>query len=270
MSTERTQPARTRTRTSHVQARRIAQHALWIVALLLLWQGLVETGVAPAFIVSTPVRLASGLAELLASVDTWHAVQVTLTELLIGLVTGATLGTLLGTLFARVPLLDAVFKPITLAFYTLPRIALLPLFVAWFGLGMGSKIAVVFIHATVLFLLGAHAAVSNVNQKHVNAITLFGANAVQRLRLVYFPSALPYLVTSARQALGLATGSLIVAETSASLAGIGFQIGLNVARFDMTGVIAWVILASLVVLALDGLGLLLQRRVSRWSSAPIA
>ncbi len=126
---------------------------------------------------------------------------------------------------------------------------MLPLFVVWFGLGMGSKIAVVFIHGTVLFLLGAHAAVSNINQKHVDAIALFGANAFQRLRLVYFPGALPYLVTSARQALGLATGSLIVAETSASLAGIGFQIGLDVARFDMTGVIAWVILASLVVLA---------------------
>jgi NitT/TauT family transport system permease protein len=258
------------TRRSRVQMRRIASHLFWILALLVLWQVLVGLGVAPAFIVSTPLRLTGTLTTLLSSADTWQAVRVTLTELMIGLVAGAIIGTILGTLFARVPLLDAVFKPITLAFYTLPRIALLPLFVAWFGLGMGSKIAVVFIHATVLFLLGAHAAVSNINQKHVNAVTLFGANAIQRLRLVYLPSSLPYLVTSARQALGLATGSLIVAETSASLAGMGFQIGLNVARFDMTGVLAWVILASLLVLALDGLGLLLQRRVARWSPAPVA
>lgn len=267
---QRSSPALVRPRGWPGHTRRIALHLFWIASFLVLWQMLVALEIAPGFIVSTPLRLANTLAMLLSSADTWQAVRITLTELMIGLVSGAAVGTVLGTLFARSALLDAIFKPITLAFYTLPRLALLPLFVAWFGFGMGSKIAVVFIHATVLFLLGAYAAVSNINQKHVDAVTLFGANALQRLRLVYLPSALPYLVTSARQALGLATGSLIVAETSASLGGMGFQIGLRLARFDMTGVLAWVIMASLVALALDGLGLLLHRRVTRWSPSPVA
>ena len=244
----------------------LLHHLVWIFVVLAAWQMAVELGYARALVVSTPLRVLAEFLALVQAPGTWSAIAVTLSELAVGLSIGGVIGVVLGSIFARSRLLDRCFRPLVVAFYTLPRLALLPLFVVWFGLGGGSKIAVVVVHGVVVFLLGAYAAISGIDRRMVEACRIFGAGPARRLWLVYLPAAVPYLTTSARQVVGLALGSVIVAEVSGAFAGIGFELALRLARFDMTGVLAWVVLVALLALAFDRVGLLLERRTARWAS----
>lgn len=248
---------------------RVALHVFFVFSFLALWQFLIDSGRGPSFILSTPLRIAENLLEIVVTAQSWSAILATLTELFIGLLIGAPVGIALGVLFANSLALDLTLKPILVAFYTLPRLALLPLFLVIFGLGMGSKIAVVVIHGIVVFLLGSYAGASRIDARQVDACRLFGAGTVQLVGLVYLPSLLPYLVVSGRQVLGLALGSVIIAETSTSFEGIGFEISLRLARFDMSGVLAWVIIAAVLAVIFDRLGLGVYRRSSRWSNEEI-
>lgn len=243
---------------------RIVGHGVAIALIILIWQVSVEFGLVREFAVSTPVRVLSAFVDVVISGRSWVAVGVTLSELAVGLALGGSVGILLGAAFASVRLLDRLFKPLILSFYTLPRIALLPLFIVWFGLGMGSKIAVVVIHGLVGFMLGAYATVSNIDRALVESCRVFGAGRIELLRLVYLPFSLPYLSTSARQVLGLAFGSVIVAEIAGAMEGIGLEISHHLARFDMTGVLAWIIFTSLLALVLDRGAVEIEKRAIRW------
>ncbi|HTV71241.1 MAG TPA: ABC transporter permease [Rhizobiaceae bacterium] len=246
-------------------ARTMMLHAVAIALTLGLWQFVVAIGLARELVVSTPLRVAAEFFAVVVSPRTWSAVLVTIGELVAGLLIGGAVGVVLGAAFARVPLLDRMFKPLVLALYTLPRLALLPLFVVWLGLGVESKIAVAVIHGVVLFMLGAYAAVSSIDTKLIEACRLFGASRLRLLALVYVPSSVPYLLTTVRQAIGLALGSVIVAEMTGAFAGMGFELSRRLAQFDMTGVLAWVVLASMLGLALERVALTFERRLTRWT-----
>jgi NitT/TauT family transport system permease protein len=249
----------------HSMLRIAATHCIAVICLLSLWQLAVTVGLARELVVSTPLRVAAEFAQIVSIPRTWTAVSVTLWELAVGLAMGGFVGVVLGAAFARVPLLDSIFKPLVLALYTLPRLALLPLFVVWLGLGVESKIAVATIHGVVLFLLGSYAAVSSLDTRLIESCRMFGASPLRLLTLVYLPSSIPYLLTTARQAIGLALGSVIVAEMSGSFAGMGFELSRRLAQFDMTGVLAWVVLAAVLGLALDRVALSFERHMTRWA-----
>lgn len=243
----------------------IGLHVMAIGLILGFWQFVVMIGLARELVVSTPLRVAVEFVAVIAAPRTWSAVLVTLGELVAGLMIGGAVGMVLGAAFARMPLLDRMFKPLVLALYTLPRLALLPLFVVWLGLGVESKIAVAVIHGVVLFMLGAYAAVSSIDTKLIEACRLFGASRLRLLTLVYIPSSIPYLLTTIRQAIGLALGSVIVAEMTGAFAGMGFELSRHLAQFDMTGVLAWVFLAAILGLALERAALTFERRMTRWA-----
>ena len=248
------------------RVRRIFGHLLIAGGLLLCWQTAVQTGLIRSLVFSSPLKVFYQLLEILSSSESWYAIGVTLFELTVGVVFGGLTGALLGSLFARMPIVDRMFKPLVLGIYTLPRLALLPLLVIWLGLGPGSKIALAFFHVLVIFMLGAYAAVSGIEQRLVSSCRLFGASRYQVIRLVYLPGSLPYLATSMRQALGLALGSVVLAEMVNSFEGIGFETSLFMSRFEMSGVIAWVMISSCLALMIDYAFVVLQRRTLRWAA----
>ncbi len=239
-------------------------HVALIGAFAFLWQAVVDAGVLKAIIFGRPTGVLAYLGELLTDPATAGAIGVTFAEVAMGLGLGALSGVGMGVVLSRSSVLRANLDPVFLALYTLPRIALIPLFMVWFGLGMPSKVAAVFIHGFVIFLLGTYATVDSVDRILIRNLWMLGASRWHVLRHVYIPWASTHMFTSFRQALGLGIGTAVVAELIGSFEGVGYEIGLTLAAFDMNGTFAWVLLIASLSVFLDRSGTELEHRLLRW------
>jgi len=239
-------------------------HALFIPALFLVWDALVRIGVLQAAIVGRPLLMLEQLWEILTSRGTIDALRVTLTEVVIGLVLGALCGVALGIVLSFLPLLRRGLDSLFLALYTLPRVALVPLFIVWFGLGMASKVSAVFIHGFVLFLLGTYATVDSVDRALLRNFRMLGAPKRYYLTEIYAPWAAPNFFVVFRQAIGLAIGTAVVAELIGSFEGVGYEIGLRIGAFDMNGTLAWVLIVAALAVLLDRIASYFESRLLVW------
>ena len=239
-------------------------HVLLILALAAAWQSLVDAGVLKAIIFGRPTGVFRYLVRLLTDLATARALAFTMSEVVAGLGLGAVAGIALGIVLTRVRALRGSIDPVVLGLYTLPRIALIPLFIVWFGLGMPSKIAAVFLHGFVIFLLGTYATIDSVDRVLVSNLWMLGASRWEIVRHVYLPWAWTHLFTSFRQALGLGIGTAVVAELIGSFEGVGYEIGLRLGAFDMNGTFAWVLIVASLAVVLDRIATQFERRLLRW------
>lgn len=239
-------------------------HGVTLVGVCLAWELLGRGSSDAGLFVSRPSVIVGQLAEILSDPASAGHVGTTLYELGVGLGLGGVTGVLAAALVSRRAWLRRAVDPLVLSFYTIPRLALVPIFIAWFGLGMGSKIAVAFIHGFVLFLLGMYSAMDNVDRTMENNIRILGGRKRHLMRHVYLPFSAPFLFVAFRQSLGLGLGSVIITEMLSSVSGIGFELGLAVAYFDMSLALAWVIIAATLGVVLDQVAASLERRVVRW------
>jgi NitT/TauT family transport system permease protein len=239
-------------------------HALFIPALFLIWEGLVRAGVLKAAIVGRPLLMLEQLWEILTTRGTLDAVQVTLTEVVLGLVLGAACGIAVAIVLSFFPFLRRGLDTLFLALYTLPRVALVPLFIVWFGLGMASKVSAVFIHGFVLFLLGTYATVESVDRALLRNFRMLCAPKLRYLTEIYAPWAVPNFFVVLRQAVGLAIGTAVVAELIGSFEGVGYEIGLRIGAFDMNGTLAWVLIVATLAVLLDRIASYFEKRLLVW------
>lgn len=218
------------------------------LALVLLWQAGSMAGVIPARTLAAPSTVLAAAWELLRSGDLAHHLLVSLgraaSGLGIGLALGASLAVVAG-LSRRGE--DAVDAPMQML-RTLPFLALVPLFILWFGIGETPKVALVALGTTFPIYLNLFAGIRGVDPKLVEAGRVFGLDRAGLIRHVVLPGALPSFLVGLRYALGTAWLSLVVAEQINAQAGIGYLI--NDARdFLRTDII----LVGLLVYALLGL-----------------
>ncbi|MBC9179378.1 ABC transporter permease [Pseudoroseomonas ludipueritiae] len=234
------------------------------LVLVLLWQVASSLGlISPRTLASPATVILSGW-ELLLSGELPHHLMVSLTRVVSGLAIGLTLG----TGFALVAGLSRIGEEVVDAplqmLRTLPFLALVPLFILWFGIGETPKIALVALGTTFPIYLTLFAGIRGVDPKLVEAGKMFGLDRRGLVRHVILPGALPSALVGLRYALGTAWLSLVIAEQINATSGIGFLI--NDARdFLRTDIIV----VGLVVYALLGLGAdalvrALERRALAW------
>jgi sulfonate transport system permease protein len=234
------------------------------LVLVLLWQAASSAGlISPRTLASPATVLASGW-ELMLSGELPHNLLVSLARVVSGLAIGLTLGTafalLAGLSRKGEEIVDAPLQMLR----TLPFLALVPLFILWFGIGETPKIALVALGTTFPIYLTLFAGIRGVDPKLMEAGRMFGLDRRGLIRHVILPGALPSALVGLRYALGTAWLSLVIAEQINATSGIGFLI--NDARdFLRTDVIV----VGLVVYALLGLGAdalvrALERRALAW------
>ena len=161
---------------------------------------------------------------MLESASSWPDLEVTLTELAIAFAISCTSGVTLGYLISRSQYLIRVFEPLLAGIYSVPIILFLPLYVLFFGLGPGSKIA---LGTTISFfpiVLNTIAGFGYVDRIFITAARSMGASDVQMFRYVLLPAALPVILTGLRMGFTVALLSILGSETIASLAGLGHKI----------------------------------------------
>ena len=193
------------------------------------------------------------------------SVAVSAGRVLIGFVFGAAAGILLGLATGRAARLEYLADPWVTFFRFTPALALLPLYVVWFGYGEGSKLLLIATSAAVVTLLGAHQGVRSVPRVYLEAAAALGAGPRLTFRKIVLPAALPPILASARIALGLAWVTIVVAELiDAQMPSLGYLLTLAGAYPRVPTMVIGIATIGALVLAFDLLALWAYAMATRW------
>ena len=166
-----------------------------------------------------------------------------------GYITGISIGLPLGVLMAWYPTFDKFYRPIFNLIRPISPIAWIPIMILWFGIGLGSKTAMIFLSAFVPSVINAYAGIKSANQVHYWVAQTFGAKRKVLLFKVAIPSAMPFFFTGMKVSLGNAWMSLVAAELLAATRGLGYMIQLN----RMLGRVENIVVGMLTIGALGAL-----------------
>ena len=233
------------------------------VALLLVWQFASGRLVREIYI-SKPTAIFTRLVELFLTGEIFPALIVTGEELVLSYVIGCLCGLALGYALGRAPRASAIVEPYVMAFYGIPKIALAPLFVIWFGIGIWSKVMLAGTMVFFLVFYNVYAGVRAVDRDLVNLALVLGANERQLGRQIYLPAAAPFILLGMRMAIPYAVIGVIVGEFTSSTAGLGLFINYASSTYDPAGVFAGIFILLGFVLAAGSLATRLEKRLLRW------
>jgi len=233
------------------------------IALIVFWQWAAGRLIKEIYI-SKPTAVAQRLYEIFASNEIYPHLWTTGQELVLGYVIGVALGVIGGYALGRSPRMAGVLEPYVMAFYGIPKIALAPLFIIWFGIGIWSKVALASIMVFFLVFYNVFSGVRGVDQELVNLTRVMGANERQLTRHVYLPAAAPYVMLGMRMAIPYSVIGVIVGEFTSSIQGLGLFIHEASATYDPAGVFAGITILLVFVIAANLLANRLERRLLRW------
>ncbi len=238
-----------------------------IVLLLLVWQFTpyvfpMKAGTKLFFAV--PSQVAGTLWNMIVTGSLWAPLGVSATAFALGLALAIVVGLPVGVLLGRSNTLNAMFDPFVTAFNATPRLVFLPLLMLWFGIGLWSKVAVVFLGALFPLLINTYEGVRNADKLLVNVVRSFGAGEWDIARLVVVPNALPFIIVGLRLAIGRAVLGVVVSEFFGSQDGLGVIMVRAASGFRVDVVFAGLIVFAGLSLVMTGLVKLLEERLSRW------
>ena len=233
-----------------------------LVAILASWQFLVTEASLPYF--SRPTLVVAELYSLLTQPTIYRHISVTLSEIAIGYVLGAGFGLSLGFILGRSRFLSAVLQPYIIGLYSIPKIALAPVFIVWLGLGMASKVAVVFLASFFLVFFNTYSGLLSINEELVRLARLMGATWPQVIRRVILPAAAPQIFLGLRIAVPYAVIGAVIGEYIGSHEGLGYFILYASQTYDAPAMFSGIILLVAIVFAANfGLNWL-EGYVIRW------
>lgn len=240
---------------------------LAITLFLLAWELLPHLGlVKPAF-TSSPSRIVVAAQWLFAN-GLWHDIWVSLQEFVIGFGLAVAIGIPLGLALGWFNRLRALFEPFVIVLDAVPRVALLPLIIIWLGIGLESKVAMVFLGAVFPIVINVMTGVRTTDATLLQCGRVFGASDRQLLRTVVVPGAVPFMISGMRLGTGRGLVGIVVGELLASSAGIGHMMNIAGATFQTDKVFVGVLLLALFGLLLTQSLKALQARVDRWRPRP--
>jgi NitT/TauT family transport system permease protein len=242
-----------------------AAHAAFLAAFLSLWEYGARSEFLPQFFFGSPVGIATFLWDGFAvSRKLWLDLGYTVSGTLISFLLGSALAMALGLAFVMFPKLERAMDPYLMVLNAMPRIALAPLFLLWFGLGIGSKIAVGTSLSFFIVLGNTVAGIRGVSPDHIALSRSLGATPSQIFFKVTLPSAVPVIFSGLRLALIFSMLGVIGAEIIAAEHGLGQVLSYLQATFNMNGVMGLlVLLACLGMLVTRGMSRL-ERALLKW------
>jgi ABC-type nitrate/sulfonate/bicarbonate transport system permease component len=238
-----------------------------IVLMLIIWELLpyfVPMKQGTRLFFTVPSRILATLWQMFASGSIWAPLGVSATAFAIGLALAIAAGLPLGILLGRSNTLNAMFDPFITAFNATPRLVFLPLLMLWLGIGLWSKVAIVFLGALFPLLINTHEGVRNADKLLINVVRSFGANEWDVARLVVIPNSLPFIVVGLRLAIGRAILGVVVAEFFGAQDGLGVLMVRAASSFNVDVVFAGLIIFAALSLIMTGLVKLVEERMNRW------
>lgn len=249
---------------------RRAMLRLWVrrlallAALLAIWEvGARLRWFDPQFS-SFPTQIFAALADLARSGDLVQHVPITVTEAVVGFACGTLVGGIVGFVFGWYEKVAELLDPFIIAIYSLPKVALAPLFILWFGIGIQAKIILT---ATIVFFLvffNTYAGVRDTSRELIDIVRLMGARTGQVLWRVVLPSALTAIFVGLRVSVPYALIGAVVGEMMASNRGVGFLLVRATGQFDTAGAFAALFVLIVISTCFNAGIVTLERYLLRW------
>ena len=217
-----------------------------------------------AFFFGEPLKVAARIWDWFASGYIYPHLGVTLAETALAFVIGTLLGLVMGLWLALSPTASALLDPYLKAVNSMPRVILAPIFAMWFGLGMGSKVALGVTLVFFIVFFNVYQGVREVSLTVLANARMLGASDRQLLRHVYIPSAMSWVFASLHNSVGLAFVGAVVGEYLGSASGVGYLILQAEGTFDFNAVVAGIVVLTVFALLLDWAVTLAERRLLVW------
>lgn len=214
-----------------------------LVTVVIVWEFVGQLGIIDPIFFAWPSTIAQALYKILQTGELYPHVSATIYELVWGFGL-ACFGIPLGILMGRSRTLEYLLDPLVSIFYAMPRIALMPLIVLMLGIGVRSKIALVFLGCFFPILINVFQGMKNVDPLMIDMSRVFGARRISLAGFVFIPSIMPYLLAGFRMAVGMGLVMAVVAEFFSGTEGIGYMIALEAAFYNTSALMAWVLVIS--------------------------
>ena len=240
--------------------------ASWLLALVLIvsWQIAADNVPGMTSLASSPLLVTDRLITIAENGDLWRNLLPTLEETVGGLLLGLMVGICGGVLMARSRFAATVLDPYVIGINGLPRVALGPFFVVWFGIGILSKVLLAVSIVFVVVLFNTREGIESIDHDLIDALRSMRASRWQMLRHVLIPSLIPWLLAATKIGIGLALTGAVVGELVGASAGLGWYITNSLNIIDMTGAVTALLIMAIVAMMMYYAVLLIERRLLAW------
>lgn len=243
--------------------------AIVLVAVLASWEGCVRAGVMPAFLLPAPSNLVLMFVNDILSPAFLKEALYTMAEIALGFGAGAVAGIGLGAAIALVPMIEQIAWPYVITLQTIPKVAIAPLLIIWFGFGIESKVLIVALICFFPILVNAVAGFRSTDARQVLLMDSMDATKWQLFRKVRLPNAVPYLIAGLQIAVVLSVIGAVVGEFLGASAGLGALLVVRQSNMDVTGVFSVLATLSIIGLSMNLAVGVLSRRFAFWMDTSV-
>jgi len=231
---------------------------------LVIWQIVAFMRIFPPLFLPGPLDIWNALVAYVEDGSIWTDLAVSGEELIYGYGLAILAGLPIGLLMGWYRRANMALDPFVNFMNAMPRIALVPLLIIWFGIGIWSKVAVIFLSSIFPILINTQAGIRNLDAGWIKAAHSFGASDLQLFRTVALPGAIPFILTGMRIGVGHALIGVVVGELVAARAGIGLMMATAGTSFQTAKVFAGLVIVSTAGVILVYLISLVERRFQAW------
>lgn len=242
---------------------RISMMRLAILVVMLGFWELASGRLFDVFWVSRPSLILQYIWDFVQK-DFLKHFYFTMTATGVGFSLGSLGGLLAGIFLSRSAFWAAVLDPFLVAINGIPRVALAPLFVVWFGIGLMPKIVLVFTLVFFVMFYNTYSGIRSVEKSYIDLAWVMGAGDRSIFRKVVLPAATPYIFLGLKLSIPYALIGAIIGEFVASSAGLGWKIQVETSQYNTTGTMAGLVILMLIVTAMNALFTLFESRMLRW------
>jgi len=264
--------------TSPARARRTGGFARWwrrsgftvmlrvggITLFFVAWEASSRAGWLDPLFASSPSLIIEKLIAMVADGSIWPHVAASATIASLGFGLSVVVGVPLGLAMGRSKTIRAVLEPFTTALNASPQVAFLPLLIIWLGIGLASKVALVFLGSFIIMVVNTETGVAQVDRRLVETARSFMANERQILLKIVLPAALPYIIAGMRLGIGRALVMVVVAEIYAATKGLGYLIFQAGGLYDTAQVFVGVLILAAAGVLLNAFLRWLEKRLAPW------
>jgi NitT/TauT family transport system permease protein len=235
-----------------------------IVVFFALWEWAGTSRIINPLFISAPSAIWRAALKVFSQGDIWNDLYVSGTEFALGFGLAIAFAIPFGLLLGWYRIVNYIFEPFVSALNATPRIALVPLLIIWFGIGLWSKVAIVFLGAVFPIILNTYTGVRTLDELLLRAARSFGANDWQIFRTIALPGSVPFILTGLRVGLGRALVGIVVGELVAATAGVGYFMALAGATFQTDKLFVGIFIITFFGVLFTELLNRLEHRVEAW------
>lgn len=253
----------------------LKEHTNWIttpllfVCILVIWDRYVFGFSVSPMILPSPSQVGNALIKILSDVRTLGHIWITLYETVMGFLAALVIGVVLGSLLGKIAWLERTLNPFIVALQVMPKVALVPLFIVWFGFGPTSKIIMSAVLAFFPIMSNTILGIKSVDRGHRELMLSLNATPWRTLLELELPSALPYVLTGAEIGIVLAIIGAIVGEYLGGSQGLGYMAVATMNAFDVQAMFAVIFLLTFMGFFLYFVVVSARKFITPWHSAGI-